>query len=120
MGFQADASWLIALFDSKSPHHQEAQSEFEQITQQPSLSSLTLAQLLRGFEGDKSGFIKQITKTFASVVDVNSEIAAKGAQISSQYEVSLSEALIIASALAYDTELLTFDKKMKNVFERLR
>ncbi len=120
MGFQAEASWLIALFDSKSPHHQEAQTQFEQITQQPSLSSLTLAQLLTGVAGEKSGFIKQIRKTFAPVIDVNSEIAAKGAQISSQYDVTLIEALIIASALVHDTELLTFDERIKNVFERLR
>ncbi|MEY3447774.1 MAG: hypothetical protein RLZZ14_298, partial [Actinomycetota bacterium] len=28
--------------------------------------------------------------------------------------------IIIASALIHDTELLTFDKKMRNVFERLK
>ena len=119
MGFQADTSWVIALLDSKSPDHQQAQTQFEQITEKPGLSALTLARLLTGVGGDKAEFTKRITKSFSPIIDVDLEIASRGAQICSEYEVNLSEALIVASALIYDTELLTFDKKMQSVFERL-
>jgi predicted nucleic acid-binding protein len=54
------------------------------------------------------------------VIPVDAEIAAKGAEIRVEHRLSLGDAIIIASALVHDTELLTFDKKMQSLFERLK
>lgn len=115
MGCQVDPSWLIALLDPTSPHHPEARTQFEHLTQQPALSVLTLAQILPGLQGNRVELTKQIMKTFAPIIEVNLDIATKSAQLSSRYEVTLSEAVVLASAFAHGAKLLTFDKRISSV-----
>lgn len=117
MGCHVDASWLIALLDPTSPHHQEARTQLEHLTQQPALSVLTLAQILPGLQDNRTELTKQITKTFAPIIEVNLDIATKSAQLSSRYEVTLSEAVVLASAFAHGAKLLTFDKRISSVMD---
>ena len=120
MGLQADSSWVIALIDSGDHHHSEAVAQFQSIMVSPALSAFALGEILSGIHSRRREKLKQITAAFESIVPVDSQIAAKGAEIRVEHGLSLGDAIIVASAFVHDTELLTFDKKMKAVFERLK
>ncbi len=120
----ADTSWLIALFNPEDSHHKQALRELEELNSPPSMSSLVLAELLVDFEssdsGSVSGTLTQIQKSFANISAVTWEIAVRAAEIRSKQKVSLADAIVIATALEEDSHLLTFDKGMKVVYERIK
>lgn len=120
MGCQADSSWLIALVNSHDAHHQEAITQFESLGVAPSISALAMAEVLSGFPSRRHQRARKLNTIFSSVVHVDAKIAEKAAEIRVEYGISLGDAVIVASALVHDTELLTFDKRMQNVFERLK
>lgn len=120
MGYQADSSWLIALLDSEDLHHNDAVAQFESLTLAPAISALALGELLSSFEIRRREKLKRLSASFEPVISVDAKIASKGAGIRVEHRLSLGDAIIVASALVHDTELLTFDKKMKDVFERLK
>ena len=119
-----DTSWLIALFNPEDAHHPKAIRELEELHQAPSMSSCVLAELLVDFEKsvvvDVSATYLQIKKSFSAIVDLNSSIAVNAAEIRSKYKVTLGDAIVIASALSEKAELLTFDKNMRAVYERIK
>lgn len=120
MGLQADASWVIALVNPQDHHHAEAVAQFQRMMVSPALSAFALGEVLSGVQSRRKEKMKLIMDAFESVVHVDAQIAAKGAEIRVEHGLSLGDAIIVASALVHDTELLTFDEKMKNVFERLK
>jgi predicted nucleic acid-binding protein len=120
----ADTSWLIALFNPEDSHHNQALRELEELNSAPAMSSLVLAELLVDFEssdsGSVSGTLNQIQKTFSSITAVSVEIAVQAAKIRSDQKISLADAIVIATALEEESHLLTFDKSMKVVYERIK
>ena len=120
MGCQADSSWLIALLDPEDHHHSDAVAQFERLGIAPAISALALSELLSSFESRRRERFKRFSQALQPVVPVDSEIAVKAAEIRVEHRLSISDAIIVASALIHDTELLTFDKKMQSVFERLK
>ncbi|MFM8446232.1 MAG: type II toxin-antitoxin system VapC family toxin [Actinomycetota bacterium] len=120
----ADTSWLIALFNPEDSHHKQALRELEELTSAPAMSSLVLAELLVDFEssdsGSVSGTLNQIQKSFSSITSVTIEIAVRAAEIRSEQKVSLADAIVIATALEEQSHLLTFDKNMRAVYERIK
>lgn len=120
MGRQADSSWVIALIDPGDHHHPEAVAQFQEMMLSPALSAFALGEVLSGIQSRRREKSKQIYKAFETIVPVDAEIASKGAEIRVEHGLSLGDAIIVASALVHDTELLSFDKKMQSVFERLK
>ena len=120
MGCHADSSWLIALLDSEDHHHSDAVAQFERLGIAPAISALALCELLSSFEIRRREKLRRLSEAFEPVIPVDAEIAARGAEIRVEHRLSLGDAIIVASALIHDTELLTFDKKMQSVFERLK
>ena len=120
----ADTSWLIALFNPEDSHHKQALRELEELNSAPAMSSLVLAELLVDFEssdsGSVSGTLNQIQKSFSSITSVSVEIAVRAAEIRSTQKVSLADAIVIATAIEDKAQLLTFDKNMKSVYERIK
>jgi predicted nucleic acid-binding protein len=120
----ADTSWLIALFNPEDSHHKQALRELEELTSAPAMSSLVLAEILVDFEssdsGSVSGTLNQIQKSFSSITSVSIEIAVRAAEIRSEQKVSLADAIVIATALEEQSHLLTFDKNMRAVYERIK
>lgn len=119
MGCQADTSWLIALLDGADHHHAEAVAQFESLKIPPAVSALTIAEVLSRFPTRRSQRAKKLKAAFPSILAVETAVAARAADIRVEYQVSLGEAIIIASALAEKQELLTFDQRMKAIYERL-
>ena len=120
----ADTSWLIALFNPEDSHHKEALRQLEELNSPPSMSSLVLAELLVDFErsdsGSVSGTLSQLQKSFAAITAVSWEIAVRAAEIRSEQKITLADAIVIATSLEEDSQLLTFDKSMKVVYERIK
>ena len=120
----ADTSWLIALFNPEDAHHKQALRELEELNSAPAMSSLVLAELLVDFEssdsGSVSGTLNQIQKSFSAISSVTAEIAVRAAEIRSMQKVSLTDAIVIATALEEESQLLTFDRNMKAVYERIK
>jgi predicted nucleic acid-binding protein len=120
----ADTSWLIALFNPEDSHHKQALRELEELNSAPAMSSLVLAELLVDFESSDSGSVSetlnQIQKSFSSISSVSVEIAVRAAEIRSTQKVSLTEAIVISTALEEQSHLLTFDRNMKAVYERIK
>lgn len=119
MGCQADSSWLIALIKPHDAHHQEAITQFEALMVPPSISALALAEVLSGFPSRLHQRARKLNAAFSSVINVDAKIAEWAADIRVDYRISLGDAIIIASALAEKQELLTFDQRMKAIYERL-
>lgn len=126
MGFKshADTSWLIALFNPDDSHHKQALRELEELNVRPSISAFALAELLVDFEksdvGSISIAIADINKAFSPIIALSSEIAVLAANIRSNNKITLGDAIIIATAVHEKSHLLTFDKGMKAIYERVK
>jgi predicted nucleic acid-binding protein len=115
---------LIALLNPDDSHHSHALRELEELNSPPSMSALVLAELLVNFERSDSvsvaGTLNQIQKSFSSIIAVDGDVAVRAAEIRSHHKVTLTDAIVIASALNEKSHLLTFDKAMKAVYERIK
>jgi predicted nucleic acid-binding protein len=120
----ADTSWVIALFNPDDSHHKQALRELEELNSPPSLSAFALAELLVDFERsdvvDVNRTFHQLEESFSPIVNLTSEVALHAATIRSSNKITLGDAIIIASALHEKSQLLTFDRAMKTVYERIK
>ena len=118
----ADTSWLIALLNPIDISHKLALRQLEELNAPASISTFVLAELMVSFEKSDIGSIpvtlQEIEKSFSPIVELSKEIAISAAQIRSSSKITLGDAIVIASALDQDSDLLTFDKNMKAVYER--
>ncbi|MFZ9316847.1 MAG: type II toxin-antitoxin system VapC family toxin [Candidatus Nanopelagicaceae bacterium] len=118
----ADTSWLIALLNPLDISHKLAIRQLEELNAPASISTFVLAELMVSFEKSDIGSIpvtlREIEKSFSPIVELSKEIAISAAKIRSSSKITLGDAIVIASALDQDSELLTFDKNMKAVYER--
>jgi len=118
----ADTSWLIALLNPVDISHKLAVRQLEELNAPASISTFVLAELMVSFEKSDIGSIpvtlREIEKSFSPIVELSKEIAISAAKIRSSSKITLGDAIVIASALDQDSELLTFDKNMKAVYER--
>ena len=118
----ADTSWLIALLNPLDISHKLAVRQLEELNAPASISTFVLAELMVSFEKSDIGSIpvtlREIEKSFSPIVELSKEIAISAAKIRSSSKITLGDAIVIASALDQDSELLTFNKNMKAVYER--
>ncbi len=118
----ADTSWLIALLNPVDISHKLAVRQLEELNAPASISTFVLAELMVSFEKSDIGSIpvtlREIEKSFSPIVELSKDIAISAAKIRSSSKITLGDAIVIASALDQDSELLTFDKNMKAVYER--
>ena len=120
----ADTSWLIALLNPNDAHHARALKEMEGLNSAPSISAFALAELLVNFEMneaiDTESTLATLKSALSSIINLDTEIATKSAQIRSANKITLGDAIIIATALSEKAKLLTFDKNMRSVYERVK
>jgi predicted nucleic acid-binding protein len=118
----ADTSWLIALLNPVDVSHKLALRQLEELNAPASISTFVLAELMVSFEKSDIGSIpvtlQEIEKSFSPIVELSKEIAIRAAKIRSSSKITLGDAIVIASALDQNSDLLTFDKNMKAVYER--
>ena len=120
----ADTSWLIALLNPLDISHKLAVRQLEELNAPASISTFVLAELMVSFEKSDIGSIpvtlREIEKSFSPIVELSKDIAISAAKIRSSSKITLGDAIVIASALDQNSELLTFDKNMKAVYERIK
>lgn len=120
----ADTSWLIALLNPNDKHHARALKEMEELNSAPSISAFALAELLVNFEINEAidtySTLATLKSALSAIVNLDTEIAVKSAQIRSNSKITLGDAIVIATALQEKSELLTFDKNMRSVYERIK
>ena len=120
----ADSSWLIALFDPDDTHHGKALRELDELTVAPAISSFVLAELLVSFETSDAvsvnAALNAITGALSTIYDLTKDVAISAAEIRSNNKITLGDAIIIATAIEDKANLLTFDKNMKAVYERIK
>ena len=104
--------------------HNRALKELDELKSPPSVSAIALAELLVNFEKsdlvDVQATLSQIQRIFTRVIDLDVKIATLAAEIRSQNRITLGESVIVASAKQENAALLTFDKSMRAVHERIR
>jgi predicted nucleic acid-binding protein len=69
---------------------------------------------------DSDSTLATLKSALSAVVNLDTEIAVKSAQIRSNSKITLGDAIVIATALQEKSELLTFDKNMRSVYERVK
>jgi len=120
----ADTSWLIALLNPLDISHKLAIRQLEELNAPASISTFVLAELMVSFEKSDIGSIpvtlQEIEKSFSPIVELSKEIAISAAKIRSSSKITLGDAIVIASALDQNSDLLTFDKNMKGIYERVK
>jgi predicted nucleic acid-binding protein len=113
---------LIALLNPVDVSHKLALRQLEELNAPASISTFVLAELMVSFEKSDIGSIpvtlQEIEKSFSPIVELSKEIAISAAKIRSSSKITLGDAIVIASALDQNSDLLTFDKNMKAVYER--
>ena len=120
----ADTSWVIALLNPDDAHHKESLRQLEELNSAPSLSAFALAELLVDFEKSDiarpENTLEELLNSFSHVIALSTEIAIRASQIRSNNKITLGDAIIIASALHENSELLTFDRSMRAIYERVK
>ena len=120
----ADTSWLIALLNPEDAHHTRALKELDELNSAPSVSAFAFAELLVNFElneaVDIDSTLTTLRSSLSSIINLDTDIAIKSAQIRSNNKITLGDAIIIATALSEKSKLLTFDKNMRSVYERIK
>ncbi len=110
-----DTSVLIALNDPTDAHHKNVASKIASHRGQFFISAVTLAEVLvvpyrfSPERGAKRAL--DISKQVDGVLEVDSEIAQKAAQIRAQSAISMVDALIIATAITARATLWSCDAK---------
>jgi len=116
-----DTSVLIALNDSTDAHHESVSSKIASHRGQFFISAVTLAEVLVvpyqfGFQIGQSHAL-DISNQVDGVLEVDSEIAQRAAQIRAQSAISMIDALIIATAITAKATLWTCDAKQARGYE---
>lgn len=120
-----DTSFLIAALEAADSHHESAKTELRKLPAgtRMNISAITQAEALvapmRMSDAHFHLTSKLITGRF-TILEVNSEIAQRAAQIRSKNKITLVDAIIIATALHYKQKLYTFDRLMKAVYDKTK
>lgn len=63
---------------------------------------------------------KRINDLIGKIIPIDSEIAALTAKIRASQKARISDSIIIATAIVSGCKLITFDRKMMGVYERVK
>lgn len=110
-----DTSVLIALFKSDDPHHDSA-VKATSVRNEYLISAITLSEaLISPFRiNPQSGqkYHQLVSKTLHQIISVDEGIAALGAQIRAENNLSLPDALISATAYTKKAQLWSCDRDL--------
>lgn len=110
-----DANVVIALFDSKNVHHDEAVNIYLSSTSSSiHLSSLTYAEILThpAVQNTLDEFVANLSSGGFEVEPISKELAIEIAKIRNQTRLKMPDACVLALAKSLDAELITADKTL--------
>ena len=111
--------WLEYFLDGplaeKYAKYVEDANEENYVT--PTIVVYEVYKRIRSIQGEQSGLeaYSQITRT--KVVELTSQIALEAAEISLSTNLGMADSLIVATAKAYNAQIVTSDKHLKDLKE---
>lgn len=111
--------WLEYFLDGplaeKYAKYVENANEDNYVT--PTIVVYEVYKRIRSIQGEQSGLeaYSQITRT--KVVELTSQIALEAAEISLSTNLGMADSLIVATAKAYNAQIVTSDKHLKDLKE---
>ena len=114
-GIVFDANVVIALFDSKDFHHEEAVKAYLSNTSSSiHLSALTYAEILTHPASNNTlqYFVKNLDSGGFEVEQISKDLAIEIAEIRDKTRLKMPDACVLALAKSLDAELITSDKKL--------
>ncbi|MBJ7280484.1 MAG: PIN domain-containing protein [Rhodoluna sp.] len=110
-----DANVVIALFDSKNVHHDEAVNIYLSSTSSSiHLSSLTYAEILTHPAGQNTlgAFVANLASGGFEVEPISKELAIEIAKVRNETRLKMPDVCVLALAKSLDAELITADRKL--------
>jgi len=110
-----DANVVIALFDSKNVHHDEAVNLYLSSTSSSiHLSSLTYAEILTHPAGQNTldEFVANLSSGGFEVEPISKELAIEIAKVRNETRLKMPDVCVLALAKSLDAELITADKAL--------
>ena len=109
------ANVVIALFDSKKVHHDEAVKVYLSSTSSTiHLSALTYAEILTHPAGNSTldYFVKNLDSGGFKIEHISKELAIEISKVRDATRLRMPDACVLALAKSLDAELITADKKL--------
>jgi predicted nucleic acid-binding protein len=110
-----DANVVIALFDSKNIHHDEAVKVYLSSTSSTiHLSALTYAEILTHPAGNNTldYFVKNLDSGGFEIEHISKELAIEISKVRDTTRLRMPDACVLALAKSLDAELITADRKL--------
>ncbi len=120
-----DSTVLIAALRETDVHHEDAKEIFMSSGKTSlAISAITLTESL--IRPHALGAIhatraeSKIRSLIGTVFPFDSEAAVLSAKIRSAHKTKISDAIIIATAITTESSLVSFDRKMMGIYERIK
>lgn len=120
-----DSTVLIAALRETDTHFEEAREVFMNSSKSTlAISAITLTEAL--IRPHSLGAIHatraegKIMNLIGTIYSFDSEIASLSAKLRATYKTRISDAIIIATAITTGSALVSFDRKMMGLYERVK
>jgi len=116
---------VIAALSGSDSHHRRAKEFFASTTRSLcAISAVSVGEVLirPAAAGEESValFLKGLDRLVSQVISFQKEHAELSASIRAKHKITFVDSMIIATAIENKARLLTFDKSMKMVYERIK
>lgn len=116
-----DSSVLIAILNPRDKHHQVAIDSYSSADQYQ-ISAISLTEVMpAAIKTGRAGAVRQKLEEIARVVvDLDSEIGHRAAEVRVETGLKTPDAIVSATALATKAQLWTFDGKLAKAHKGAR
>jgi predicted nucleic acid-binding protein len=109
------STWIEWLTGSPLSQTIEAELPMRSEWLVPTVVQLELAKWLRREVGENEANRTIAFTTTCSVIDLNTAIALSAVEVGAQHRLAMADAIIYATALAHDADVLTCDRHFENL-----
>jgi len=120
-----DSTILIAALSRSDSHHTRAIDFFGKTSKtQCAISTISVGEILirPSSVGQESVslFMKGMKQLVTEIIPFDLNHAQLSAEIRAKHKTTFADAMIIATAILSNRELITFDRKMMGIYERVK
>lgn len=120
-----DSTVVIAAFSASDSHHRKAQELFATTTPtQCGISTISVGEVLirPSVAGEDSVnlFLNGLHKLVSQIIPFRQDHARLAALIRARHKISFVDSMIMATAISENRTLVSFDRKMMGIYERIK
>ena len=120
-----DSTVVIAALSGSDSHHKNAQEILSSTARsQFAISAVSVGEVLirPSVVGKESVelFLSGLNRLVSQVIPFQQEHALLSASIRGKHKITFVDSMIIATALIGDRKLISFDRKMMGIYERIK